>query len=387
MVTLFFVLSAFFLLLAMHPFVTYPVSLKLISQWTKTNRTRLASNVHELQPPLRFAVCMCAYNEERIIEQKMCNLLALHEREPTLEILVYVDGATDRTADILQDYAEKIYLHVSSERHGKTHGMNLLVEHATAPVIVFTDANVMLDMDIFRKLRSHFSRPDIGCVCGNLIYTNEEASVTAASGSLYWRFEQALKKLEEVTGSVMAADGSLFAIRRTLHHPPPDHLIDDMYVSFMILCDGYRIVQAEDVKAYEASATSARDEFRRKARIACQAFNVHRLLWPRIRQLDLLTVYKYVSHKLVRWFTIYSLLLSLIFLLAALLVAGKPWIAALIVCSLATGWVLGLKWEIKPFSQIADLLIALGGAGLGVWQSVRGKRYQTWTPAVSIRSI
>jgi len=62
----------------------------------------------------------------------------------------------------------------------------------------------------------HFADPRIGCVCGHLIYTNRDANVTAQIGSLYWRSEELIKRLETRTGSVMGADGSLFAVRRRL---------------------------------------------------------------------------------------------------------------------------------------------------------------------------
>lgn len=384
MLTLLFVLSGIFLLLAIHPFVTYPLSLVLVRPIKASGSP---PEGHEPQQRPRFAICMCAYNEERVMHQKMANLLALRDREPDLEILIYVDGATDRTAEILNGYSSHIRLSVSSERHGKTHGMNLLVVQATAPLIVFTDATVLLDENALSNLRPYFDDPGVGCVCGHLVYTNPEESVTAETGSLYWRLEEWIKKLEGDTGSVMGADGSLFAIRRALHHPPPDHLIDDMYVSFMILGKGYRIVQAADVTAYEASVSDPQEEFRRKARIACQAFNVHRFLWPHIRRLDPLTLYKYLSHKLIRWFTIYSLLLSLFFLLMGLVLGDMPLAALLLAGSILTVLTIGCLWTVRPFSQAADLLVALAGAGFGVWQSIRGKHYQTWVPAASIRKI
>jgi cellulose synthase/poly-beta-1,6-N-acetylglucosamine synthase-like glycosyltransferase len=59
-------------------------------------------------------VCVCAYNEERVIARKVENLLALRAQEPDLEILIYVDGADDRTADILREYGTAIDLHVSA---------------------------------------------------------------------------------------------------------------------------------------------------------------------------------------------------------------------------------------------------------------------------------
>ncbi len=371
--------SAVFLLLAVHPFITYPLSLMMMR--TRHEHPRPRGDA----PPLRFAICMCAYNEERVIEAKMQNLLRLRDREPGLQILVYVDASSDATARLLQPYAPIIDLHVSAERHGKTYGMNVLSSRADADILVFTDANVMLDENCLDDLRRHFADPQIGCVCGNLNYVNGGDSVTASSGSLYWRFEEALKRLESRTGSMIGADGSIFAIRRGLRHAPPDHIIDDMFVSLMALIDGHRVIQAADVRAYEESVSQSAEEFNRKVRIACQAFNVHRLLWPHLRRTDWLTRYKYVSHKLIRWLGIYFLGLAAVTFLAALISAGYPMLALGLLLGGALSLAVGHAWSIKPFAQIADLLIAMLGAGLGVLRSLRGERFQTWTPANSIR--
>jgi cellulose synthase/poly-beta-1,6-N-acetylglucosamine synthase-like glycosyltransferase len=381
--TLLAVFGAICLLIASHPFITYPLSLLAL------RKLRLAparSGGPVPDPPLTCAVCVCAYNEEHVIERKINNLLALRLREPRLEILVYVDGATDRTPDIVRRYASALdHVHIATERHGKTHGMNELAAKATASLLIFSDANVIMESDCIADLRRHFADAQVGCVCGSLVYVNGTASATARSGSAYWRFEEALKRLESCTGSMIGADGSVFAIRRELRHPPPDDAIDDLYVSLMILCMGYRVVQATDARAYEECVTSGAEEFRRKARIACQAFNVHRLMWARLRRLDALTLYKYISHKLIRWFTIYLLGLALLALEASLIAAGRSRdavaITGVLALALAIGSLLSLKW----MAQIIDVLRAFLGTGVGIFQSLRGEHYQTWTPAASIR--
>jgi hypothetical protein len=170
-----------------------------------------------------------------------------------------------------------------------------------------------------------------------------------------------------------------------LHVAPPDHIIDDIFVSLMILCAGHRVIQASDALAYEESVVSAREEFNRKIRIACQSFNVHRLLWPQIRKLDGITIYKYVSHKLIRWFTIYLLAMAFVAFEAALFVGGYPRVAVALMVGGATALLIGCISSVKPFAQIAGIVAAFAGTGLGVWRSIRGERYQTWTPAASIR--
>ncbi|HEY2736011.1 MAG TPA: glycosyltransferase, partial [Polyangiales bacterium] len=138
--------GAICLLVALHPFTTYPLSL-LILRRLKGRPNRAVTALTDADDSADLAICMCAYNEERMIEAKIENLLELQRANPKLEILVYVDGATDRTPELLRQYDDRIHLHVSKERHGKTHGMNLLVSMTKKPIVLFTDATVMIDLE------------------------------------------------------------------------------------------------------------------------------------------------------------------------------------------------------------------------------------------------
>src|SRR5262249_29809459 len=218
--------------LGLHPWTTYPLSLWVIRFWHR----RSAGLRSPAEARETFALCCCAYNEERVIGDKIANSLALRESHPELQILAYVDAATDRTAQLLREHDHEIRVYVSPHRAGKTHGMNRLVSLTDASILVFTDANVMIDSTALTRLRRYFEDPEVGCVCGHLRYVNENAGATAALGAFYWRFEEWLKQLETDTGSAMGADGSLFAIRHSLSRPVPENLIDDMFVSLSILC-------------------------------------------------------------------------------------------------------------------------------------------------------
>ncbi|HYD32632.1 MAG TPA: glycosyltransferase family 2 protein [Azospirillaceae bacterium] len=378
-----FGLAALFLAAALHPFTTYPLSLMALRRlWPEPLAPEIVTPADRQET---FAVCVCAYNEETVIRAKVENLLAMRKALGGLEILVYVDAATDRTAAILREYQDELTLLVSPERRGKTYGMNLLVRMAKADVVIFTDANVIVDPQMIGNLKSYFADPSVGCVCGHLIYTNGDDNATAQSGSLYWKLEEAIKQMESETGSAMGADGSLFAIRRRLHKPVPPDIIDDMFVSFNILLAGHRVVRAPDVLAFEQTTTSAGDEFRRKIRIACQSFNIHRMLWPRLKRMPMLDVYKYVSHKLLRWLTIYNLALAGLFTIAGVAVLPHPLPAALALGLGTATFVAGWAMKLKPMPQIVDILTAFLGTGIGVWRSLRGARFQTWTPAASVR--
>ena len=368
-------------LLALHPFTTYPLSLGVLA---KRRGRPVRLGVPETG---KIALCVCAYNEERVIGAKVDNMLAMRAAVPELEILVYVDGASDRTVEILQGYQNQVRLVASQARHGKTHGMNMLVSQTSADLLVFSDANVMFAADAVPRLLVPFADPAVGAVCGHLLYTGLDGNATVKTGSLYWRLEERIKALESATGSVMGADGSIFAIRRALHSPPPVDLIDDMYVSLAILCEGSRIVRADDAYAYEESVSRPAEEFRRKIRIACQAFNVHRALWPRLRVIPLLDRYKYVSHKLLRWTAIYLLALGGAAILGGIALAGSTWVALSLLTAAFVLSGASLAARSGPLATVRDILGAFVATGIGVARSLRGDRFQTWNPPASARGV
>lgn len=367
------------LALAAHPFTTYPMSLRrLARRWPRPIRAGA--------PPRTAALCVCAYNEERVIRGKAENMLAMQRVMPALELLVYVDAGTDRTADILREFPG-IRLVVAPARQGKTHGMNTLVAMTSAELIVFSDANVLFDDQAVPRLLAPFGDPAVGAVCGHLVYTGAGGSATAQAGSAYWRLEERIKQLESDSGSVMGADGSIFAIRRSLHRPPPPDLIDDMYVSLSVLWAGSRVVRAGDALAHEEAVSRSGEEFRRKVRISCQAFNVHRALWPQLRTMPAIDRYKYVSHKLLRWLTAYLLAAAALLVPSGLVLAGAWLPAVALVAAGLIGTAVLMVSRTGPLATLRDVLAAFVATGVGVWRSLRGDRFQTWNPPASSRAL
>src|SRR3546814_2236427 len=102
--------------------------------------------------------------------------------------------------------AEDSWLRVfaAEERHGKSHGMNTLVQAAQGDVVVFTDANVTVDPAALAALRRSFADPIVGCVCGHLVYTTGDEGATAAVGSFYWRSEEHPSELQSLMPNTYA---------------------------------------------------------------------------------------------------------------------------------------------------------------------------------------
>jgi cellulose synthase/poly-beta-1,6-N-acetylglucosamine synthase-like glycosyltransferase len=331
---------------------------------------------------------VCAYNEAPIIADKVEDLLKLREAAGgDLDILIYVDGATDDTASILEPYRDRVHLVIDGDRRGKTLGMNLLVAQTRASIVMFTDANVRIDPSAVPVLRRYFADPSIGCVCSHLTYVNASQSATAFVGSAFWSFNEWSKGLETATGSVIGADGSLFAIRRRLHRPVPNGLIDDIFVSIGVLLAGYRVVRAPELRAFETHTTEATDEFRRKVRIASQSMHIHFELWPELRRLDTWHLYKYIGHRLLRWIGGYFLIVAMLLFATAAVLALGPVMVLAVSGSLVLLFLAALRARLGPAMTLLNVLFALAGNIVGVWRALHGERAITWEPPSSARGI
>ena len=197
------VLSAVLLL---WPFLFYPLLLRLLPA------RPIASGAGGRAPP-SASLLFCAYNEAASLPDKITNLRALKARHPGLDVLAFDDGSADGTGDLLAAASDVVTLLRGPGRSGKAHGMKQLAARAQGDVLIFTDANVLLDEDAIDALLPYYADPDVGGVLGSLHYGGAESSSSASVGALYWRIEENLKDLESRTGNVMGADGSIFSIR------------------------------------------------------------------------------------------------------------------------------------------------------------------------------
>lgn len=358
-------------LLVIYPYLIYPIVLRFL-----TARPIPRDVNHRCSATLAF----CAYNEGAVIAEKLRNIETLKRRYPDLEVLAFDDGSSDDTHVKLAARPDLVTVVRGGGRNGKAHGMKRLVAMAKGDIIIFTDANVLLDEDAVDNLRAWHASPEIGGVCGTLRYLGSEASATASVGGLYWRLEERLKSEESRTGNVMGADGSIFSLRRDLYPTFPDTLLDDLTASMAAVFAGRRLIKVDDVIAYERLVAARGEEFRRKARIAARAYHTHLYLRPQLAKMAPVDRFKYASRKVVRWFgglfLIAGATLSIVF---AALISTLLGIAA-VVLLLAAAFV-GNKVNSGPVGAVAEIVLALVATLIGVFRAMRGTVVVTWSPA------
>ncbi|NWK95568.1 histidine kinase [Sphingobium lactosutens] len=361
------------LIAVVWPFLFYPLILRVLS-------TRPEQPVAGSLPSA--SLLFCAYNEADAMPEKLANLAMLKRRYPTLEFLAFDDGSSDGTGDLIAAQGDLVTLLRGPGRSGKAHGMKQLAARARGDVLIFTDANVLLDEEAVERLLARYADPQIGGVLGSLHYIGADESATASVGSLYWRLEEKLKDEESRTGNVLGADGSIFSIRRSLYPDFPDSVLDDLTVSMAVVFAGRRLVKAKDVIARERLVTARKDEYRRKVRIAARAWHTHNHLRPQLRQMAAIDRFKYASRKIVRWFGGVFILTGAVAAGAlALRISPMLYMAGALIVVFAV-WI-GVRSKSGPLAALVDVLIAYAATLQGVLKAMSGRTVTTWNPAKS----
>ncbi len=117
-------------------------------------------------------VVVAARNEEQHLGKLLDDLCAQTWPRERLQIIIVDDGSTDRTAEIIQAYAEKhafiIPVTIDACPPGfspKKYALQNAVEHASGEIILATDADCRVGPDWIKGMVRHFL-PDVGFVIG-----------------------------------------------------------------------------------------------------------------------------------------------------------------------------------------------------------------------------
>jgi poly-beta-1,6-N-acetyl-D-glucosamine synthase len=356
----------------------YPALLWILSRV----RTRPVAEA-DIRPSMTMIVP--AHNEERTIEAKLANTLELDYPPEQLEILVVSNGSTDRTCEIVRSANDPRVRLIDLPEAGKVAALNEGAGQAAGDVLVFSDADFLLERDALLHIARKFADPTVGGVCGARSNARRDGDATGEGEGLYARWDRWQKVLESRIGSVFAADGLLYAIRRKLFVPVADPAqADDIAISVQIPLQGHRLLFEPRAAAWENATVNAEEEFHRKIRVT--GHSVAALLKLRSRlftsgfySLELL------SHKLVRHF-IPFFLISLFASNAALLRRAPFYLLTMLgqlfIYALAAA---GALLRNKPAGKAKPLYVPYyfafvnAAALLGIVSMLRGKRTAVWS--------
>jgi cellulose synthase/poly-beta-1,6-N-acetylglucosamine synthase-like glycosyltransferase len=361
----------------------YPAMLAVLARVRPRPRARAAM-------ALPVTVVIAAHNEAPIIAAKVANVRASDYPAGLLEIVVASDGSTDDTVAVARAAGADTVLDLP--RVGKLRALNAAVAKSSGDVLVFTDADARLEPATVGALVANFADDTVGAVAANEVHVVEHEGVPVARGErLYWRYEQAIKRLEDRVGSAVSASGRLYALRHELFVPSSATAsTDDFVISTQAIRAGRRLAFDEHARVLVETPEDGGTELRRKVRVMNRGLRGALALAGALRPFErpgyLLQL---VCHKILRRFVGF-------FLLALLVASG------FLAVDDARWWlVLGpqLAWYLaavagaliharhrrppKPAWVAYYFVLSNLAAALAVCSLAHGSRYEVWEPSLA----
>lgn len=362
-----------------YTYAGYPLLLALVSA-VRPRRVRRGDFESTV------SVIITAYNEERDLAAKLENTLALDYPAELLEIIVASDCSSDRTDDIVKEFAPRgVRLLRQPQRLGKTAAQNAAVTQVSGDVILFSDATSLYQPDAVLALLPNFADPTVGCVAGRLIYVEPAQSRVGRGARSYWSYETFLKRHESRACSLIGASGCLYAVRRTAYVPLYHEACSDFIIATKMVEQGLRAIYEPNAVCTELTNRRSDNELKMRVRIIAQTFTD---LWRHIGMMNPFRSGFYAiqlfSHKVMRYLVPFFLMALFV---ASAALAGSVFYRILFTAQLAgyacaaLAWVLdlvGIRSRLLAFPQY--FVLANIASLIALYKFLRGERYAHWEP-------
>jgi cellulose synthase/poly-beta-1,6-N-acetylglucosamine synthase-like glycosyltransferase len=316
------------LLTILYTYFLYPLLLKVLSLAVRLRPGTAVRLQNESSLP-NVTMVISAYNEERVLPDKIENCMRLKYPTDKITFLFGSDGSDDHTWSLLRGIKDpRFTVRHNPKRRGKVQVLNDLMSRVTSDIVVFSDANTMYEPDAITELVNSFSDQRVGCVIGKLDLVAPETDPDACHNeSLYWRYENSIKQLENHLGIVPTINGGIFAIRRELYEELPGQAVtEDQVLGMRIMVKGYRCLFAAGALATE-TVSNLKGELRRRIRISAGNFQSLFLVKGVFRCGA--RSFAFISHKVLRWMVPFCLITML---LANILLIGRLFYGSTMLC-------------------------------------------------------
>jgi len=373
---------AFPVTLVVYTYLLYPVLLRLMA------RNPAVAAPSEPTRPKVVSIVLPAYNEELQIRGAVEALLAQDYPADCRQILVLSDASTDRTDEIVREYAScGVELLRMPFRGGKTAAENASCALLLGEIIINTDASTRLHPTAVRRLVEAMADPGVGVASTCDVSVTRDSDTANAAEMGYVGYEMRIRELETLAGGIVGASGSGYAIRESLHRLPvrPD-LSRDFSAALNARMHGYTAVSVSDALCYVPRTTSLKAEYRRKVRTMARGMetllhNRHLLDFSEFGTFS----WKLVSHKICRWLVPASAIIGTFGLL--LLAMSYAWAAVLLglVALVLLAALVGSRWPSpRPMPKLLSGVTFAVAANVAVlhamFRVVHGHEDHLWEP-------
>ena len=200
------------------------------------------------------SIIISCYNEEDFIRDKINSLIDDAEWIQGSELIIFSGGSTDKTHEILNEFAQndRLVVLISTERLSKIEGVNRAVAIAKNEFLVFSDCRQPIKKGSIKNLIHNFNDPQVGTVAASLLDTKH-----GNRPSFFRSLFNFISLKESRYSSCLNVYGALYAQRKTVFRLiPNDLLFDDLFVVVSTLSQGKRLIQDKEAIIYDVNFTN-----------------------------------------------------------------------------------------------------------------------------------
>ena len=237
--------------------------------------------------PDRFvSVLIPAYNEERVIERSVRQVLA--SRDVKIEVIVVDDGSKDRTSAVVDEHFAddpRVRL-LTIPNGGKANALNRGLELAGGEIVVALDADTQFEESTIARLSRWFVDEKLGAVAGNAKVGNRINLVTKWQALEYITAQNLERRALAQLGAMNVVPGAIGAWRKAAIESvggyPPDTLAEDQDLTIAVQRAGWGVTYDQRAIAWTEAPQSLRQLARQRFR---WAFGTIQCLWKHKRIL------------------------------------------------------------------------------------------------------
>lgn len=261
------------LFLLLYIYIWYPLAIYLLAKFFAY---KISWKKDRSDLPF-ISIVIPVRNEELSIEKKIINTLHLEYPSDKIEIIIVDSSSTDWTQAIVAhpQFIGKVTLKVI-DHLWKAYALEKAInEFSKWEFILVTDVSATLDIYALKNALTYFENVWVEWVTSTLIQKKHEESITS-SWKTYWEIETFIRRYETLFYSCIGFTGKFSLFKKETFKDkkwyfPSD--ADDFDMALFIVKNGGRVLQADDVFAFENAPKNAQDVTQQRQRIIVQTMN------------------------------------------------------------------------------------------------------------------
>jgi hypothetical protein len=333
------------------------------------------ARVEESDPEEGMTAVVCFTQEGERLPRVVRAFLEAEGEFPRQVVLVG-DAPDDEAGQVARELAalhDEVELLLLEDGRGKAPAQALGVARARYPILLLLDAGTILDPSALRRLYGALAAPGICYAAGRILYEADDG----AEGH-YWHLEHWIKRYEDAVEGPLGGAGGLMALRRDDYVEVPAWSMLDLVLPCLLeRLTGGRGRYVEGALGREAARASAAAWLRARLRIQSRCVASATLLRGWLSGVPWGRSFRFLVHKLLRWYAGVSLVL-----LALLLVTGNADLRALghvLVGSLLLSCLVAAHRRNEPgVGLLATPGYVVSAQLIGWWRGIRGRAPSRW---------